>query len=426
MRNEIKCEFEYHPVGQGLFYSGHLVFDDEDYTFVYDCGSEMREPRTKAISDFKKRFLKNKKEIDLLVISHLHTDHYNGIKQLLQNRGAKLAILPYMEDWERIFIRLINGRNSKWNDDFLTDPAQYLLNNGVDRVIYIDNAGLTPEETPFNPDEFPPISDRRNIEKFLEPNVLKEANISHDVLSHLKGSGSAIRAANGKWFFVFYNNPLSIEIRTYFKQILLNAGINLYDTQSITELMSSAKRNKVANAYKKVFGSGDQLNITSLITIHGPCGKPGLHESKNFEWPQDCYCQLLTGDFSFPLWLDHFCDSNLKLIEKIGTASIPHHGSQLNWASNIMERVNTPVNWVASFGSENKYDHPSKIIENLIQERNKKFIRITEKAGEKYLLHLKWPKREAPLNLRRLITLGIVEFLSIFLISAKTVWLITN
>lgn len=85
-----------------------------------------------------------------------------------------------------------------------------------------------------------------------------------------------------------------------------------------------------------------------------------------------------------------------------------------------MERVNTPVNWVVSFGTENKYDHPSKIVENLIQVKNNKFIRITEKTGEKYLLHLKW-QREAPFNLRRLITLGFIEILNIFLIGAKTV-----
>jgi len=31
----INCSFRFHPVGQGLFYSGRIG----DFSFVYDCGT---------------------------------------------------------------------------------------------------------------------------------------------------------------------------------------------------------------------------------------------------------------------------------------------------------------------------------------------------------------------------------------------------
>ncbi len=398
MKNEIKCEFEFHPVGQGLFYSAHLESEDDDYTFVYDCGSEMRIPRTNAISDFRKRFLKNKKEIDLLIISHLHTDHFNGVKQLLQDRGAKLAILPYMEDWERLLIRQTSGQTSKWLDDFLTDPSGYLISNGVRNIVYIDNSSLEAEETPFDPDAFYSGTANEYLRSFTDFGRKIEPKISDKGIHVIKDSGWSFRVANEKWFFVFYNNPLSSEIRKCFQQILLDAGINLYNTQSVTDLLSNTKDNRISAAYKKVFGKGMQLNTTSLITIHGPCGNPRLkNRNGHIEYPTNKHCQLLTGDFSFPLWLGHFCNANRKLLNRVGIATIPHHGSSLNWTNEVLEKIVSPMNWIASYGKNNRYGHPSKFVKNSLKIKNKKLVSVTENCRRKYHMHLEYLEPENPL-----------------------------
>ena len=75
--------FIFHKVGQGLFYSGHL--SNNQYNFVFDCGS-----------DSDKKFLHDaidnhlpKKDIDFIVLSHLHRDHINGIARIIKNHKVK-------------------------------------------------------------------------------------------------------------------------------------------------------------------------------------------------------------------------------------------------------------------------------------------------------------------------------------------------
>ena len=97
--------FRFHPVGQGLFYSG-LIQKTTDgnfrqFSFVYDCGSTSSHRfLRREVDDFKELlplWKNGKKRLDLLVVSRLHDDHVNGLEYLLRDVEVDTVIMPFME-----------------------------------------------------------------------------------------------------------------------------------------------------------------------------------------------------------------------------------------------------------------------------------------------------------------------------------------
>lgn len=71
------------PIGQGGFFSERISIDGEVLTFVYDCGAvtnRANEGPSQELRDWIKK--SGLKDVDFIVISHLHNDHVNGILEL--------------------------------------------------------------------------------------------------------------------------------------------------------------------------------------------------------------------------------------------------------------------------------------------------------------------------------------------------------
>jgi len=81
----VKGEFRFYNVGQGLFYTGRVYpIDKKDkrITFVYDIGGDPKYIK-RAVEIFKKDA---SYKVNLLVLSHLHWDHINGLYQLFNGK----------------------------------------------------------------------------------------------------------------------------------------------------------------------------------------------------------------------------------------------------------------------------------------------------------------------------------------------------
>ncbi len=110
-------KFKFHPVGQGLFYTGQLAKGEKnEFNFVYDCGTiSAQKYLNDAIDNYVKTL--NNKEIDFLIVSHLDKDHISGIYELYNkvkanNKVIKKIYLPYYPD-KNILIVLIIKLTSK-------------------------------------------------------------------------------------------------------------------------------------------------------------------------------------------------------------------------------------------------------------------------------------------------------------------------
>ena len=79
----IDIDFKFRSVGQGAFYTGIFKqrLNGNQFSFVYDCGSHSsRQYIDQEISNFVTETKKQK--IDILFISHFHSDHTNKIAEL--------------------------------------------------------------------------------------------------------------------------------------------------------------------------------------------------------------------------------------------------------------------------------------------------------------------------------------------------------
>lgn len=112
---------EIHPIGQGAFYTESFESHNHDtFNVVYDCGSywdgkAKNYDYAKSENDshgFSKEIdaykAKVNNKIDLLFISHFHSDHINGIRRLLKNTSNVKLYMPYLDDNLSLFFFLYN------------------------------------------------------------------------------------------------------------------------------------------------------------------------------------------------------------------------------------------------------------------------------------------------------------------------------
>ena len=145
MPRPVHFSYRFHPVGQGLFASGYLMKTGEhqpDFSWVYDCGSSSS---SKLVADGIVRLEKeigDHGQIDLLVLSHFHKDHINGVCRLLKKFKVGTLMLPYMPLAQRLVVAFEAGSGSPGaaQTAFYLNPVAFLLAQdgpGIGRILFV-------------------------------------------------------------------------------------------------------------------------------------------------------------------------------------------------------------------------------------------------------------------------------------------------
>lgn len=106
--NFLHQEFTIHPVGQGLFYSGKILYKNKvRFRMVFDCGSVTANACRQEVEIYRDSDFLKEKILDLLVISHFDNDHVSQIGNLLNgNIMVKKLVMPFLTFTERLFLVL--------------------------------------------------------------------------------------------------------------------------------------------------------------------------------------------------------------------------------------------------------------------------------------------------------------------------------
>jgi len=411
----------FHGVGQGLFCSNQFKFSDlktgktYQFSFVYDCGtSSAKKLLEKNINEFweVQRYISRSDDfIDLFVLSHFHSDHFNGLKFLLDgDKRIKVAVIPYLDPIERLLVVLDEWLNLSGvisddelleiigfilkPEDFFEEKSEILLllkandeikdfeerrieverdldRDFVDEIRYYLKIGWNEKKKKINV----PFSVRRfglwQLDFFYPRN--------EDLISNTRRLKEELRKEN-----VDVNKIEAVEIDIKKEKTGRNiedSNVNfVFKTSSFPSDLCSISLGKLKDLLKKAGINSKQRNHSSIVCRHFPidlwkrknyiksykfkmigkrlCGAAFFHFDRNMmNIRRDAMAQVYTGDIPFNL---------LKKMMNVLTRKksyclfqVPHHGSGGEyWNFQIVNQIRSWY-WIVSAGVKNRYGHPS-------------------------------------------------------------------
>ena len=371
--------FKFHSVGQGLFYTGSLAHGT--FNFVYDCGTESKQHYLlSSIDTYIKEIqgdMLNKPQIDFVVVSHLHKDHYSGLLDLARKANIRQVYLPYLGN-DKNFISLVLAYTI-WGYERPT------INDDNLYSLFYFMCGLYGIEENY---DFPQTEAVFLEGEEEEPSEYGFVSSKHEEYAHI--------GSRKYWKFFFINRRVSIgKLKLLIKKTY--EILDAYGVKSVVELI--ATRNgikKIAEIYNEVFSceisrDSNFLNMTSIVLIHYPLyNSPNAFyadsnkimelssrriESRYFgHWyhcEYTCFdfnrirtpSTILLGDVMMDNIMAKIILSQLNLTndnEKslCGVLQVPHHGSKANWLAWKRVAIDSQI-YVIPFGLGNRHRLPN-------------------------------------------------------------------
>lgn len=416
---------KFHAVGQGLFYSSSLSKDNVTANIVFDCGSDKIDFINREVTAYKLEV----KEIDLLILSHLHYDHVSGLDELLKDMKVKTVVLPYLNKYERILLQIENGTKSQWYSSFLNNPYNWLSENeNITNIVVINGNGEQNNDNNIEEISFQDFDSDGPFSignKLTKPTDTKQ-NISEDMqfgskVSFCKAQGY-IQIAN--LYFKFFNYQINVTQHKKFETAIKKLGIK--DTKSALDILKDAtKRKNLEKAYEQI--EKYDLNKTSLVAYQGfifPKNKDhisfkvsnncishpmlfgmcccddcfadghfhGYISKHRCRYDLHCHCichkncknilgTLLLGDIKLDYKTkrkDEFFKCFKSSLKTVRLVQLSHHGANNGWNDKLTSEIPSSCVYVASHALKNKYAHPHKEVLIKLARNQRKYISVTE------------------------------------------------
>src|SRR3546814_73872 len=222
----IDVDLLFHPVGQGMFASGHLKrtnSNDTEFSWIYDCGSASAgQLEIGAVNRLAAHLGGPKPRIDLLVISHFDHDHISGIPHLLSTFDVKRILIPLVPLWARLLVASQLGLSiTQEEQSLILDPVGTLSalpeGNAPDEIVIVSQTtGGDERSPPWEPEGSPDEpsfdihveKDERERNPEATPGYSPVAAGSRTEISWLRKSGRI--TVGNLWEFVPYNDPITI------------------------------------------------------------------------------------------------------------------------------------------------------------------------------------------------------------------------
>ncbi len=334
----------FHSIGQGAFYSERHIINDKEFTIVYDCGSTTlkgEKLKTKINSVFPRGHT-----IDILFISHLHSDHINGIDFLKKNYTIKSVVLPFINNDTKILLKISNYLNDgNTETQIIDDPKKYF--GGKTKVILVDETVIDLQSNGVN------LQSGKTI-----LNLGSSASVP---------SGSVIicRVKSYKWYFIPFNYKDDIK-KKQFLESLKKDNLSFSDLDTLEKVVTHKVK------LRKIYNSIDRdLNVNSLILFSGKGSKleTNCYTEKHHLFSPHFFNKIDSGCI-------YFGDINLnqkdivediecklvKVLPYVGIIQVPHHGSVLSFDKSVLAKFKNIKCAVFSFGTTNTYGHPSESV----------------------------------------------------------------
>ena len=328
--------FEFHPVGQGLFYTGSIL--KNSFNFVYDCGSVTGgDYLDKAIDEYVELMTNSHSNINFINISHLHKDHFNGLKKLCKNIKVDRIYLPFLGNYQNVLNISLAAQIFQESQDMQQDTELFYFTASLYNV---------------NSNNDLPRSE------FLLETEIEYIGIDGETTKksgqlYTRKSSLIEDKEKPYWHFEFFNNRISedklVELEAKIKEKIDDYNQKFQKNfHNIIDFVRAGDIEYLQQIYIEVFDKGNPQNLTSTVLVHYPekksCYLP-LYNHKEIISDIPCIdnyalyggnlkCNnditILTGDAK----LDNYTNSAIASIlrdESKCILQVPHHGSYPNW-----------------------------------------------------------------------------------------------
>jgi len=371
------------PVGHGFFHTASLNSDagGRTYRYIYDCGSVARTLVEDRIAIYSENeFLEHREPVlDMLVLSHFHVDHINGVPHLLSLFRVKKLVLPFLsKDFELAALADLAANGlSVWNEfsGLVLNPQAWMRERGQGDI----------EITFVRPDG-PDSQDVRPVDDQDSNILLPAGTINHKITGTIGAAGDKF------WDFRFY----AVENWERYLLLLITL-IEEFAPPTEADLLNwlsdpvwIATHHAAVTEVFRSLGSMNQNGIT-LCMYSGPRhGRPAhgylcwntnepvsQHYWQDYEYRWKTRVGWLgTGDAELrdaPL-LEAFVEHYRDYIYAVDTLTIPHHGSIENYCGALGDIGQCAI-LTSDHVNDPKDHHPSTLVMvNLRTKRNPIFI----------------------------------------------------
>lgn len=341
----------FHPVGQGAFYTE--VFSKNVaaiFSVVYDCGTG-----TKAVdmSSLVDSFKSSIKQIDILFISHFHSDHISGLDRLLDGMTVKKTVIPMLPEDTVTLMRVQN---------LLEHKKDALAFDSIISDLYLSNDP---------PTRYGDIVLVNNYDNSIK---VKAGMSSRKVVE----SGFPLFGVDNMWEYIPFNSVESEDQRTVdFVNELMNISGAVDDSGklNVSGLIRGC-RTEVRKLYERVM-KNTKHNLYTMTLESRPTDSIALKSDSKISSEERC---LYLGDFDSvgndQLWNRFIACYDYK---EIGMIQIPHHGSKDNWRDEFLN--GGPRAYFVSAGTKNSFHHPDFWVMKDVFDSGSESIVVSEKSG---------------------------------------------
>ncbi|WP_157814830.1 hypothetical protein [Janthinobacterium sp. 64] len=382
----------FHPVGQGLYASGHLYEElhmptQPFFSWVYDCGTLSSNALVNNASKLLKTALGGaaKPRLGLVVISHFDKDHISGLVNLLLNFHVEVLLMPYLVPWQRAAIVFGNGVYvSKRDRAFILDPVGAIAamqGVQVDHIVWAvagdQNASPDGDDNFVNRNEPPVLTiDEGAPEDDWQSWEVNRGSLQGIAKVSMLRPGGRL-CIRGIWEFVPYQDA-TIKKKPD-ASFLADASAKLeWLLKAPCEAFKDDVLKRLKALYEARFVGSKQRNIISMFMYAGSLGAARMAR---------CGCTIPMAANYAPICVFHHFDmvnviytgdgyldtpkrlSSLfkhlgaRRMQHVLVFQVMHHGAHANWHSGLAHSIRPGVSVFSSDPTRGDRPHPHKPVE---------------------------------------------------------------
>lgn len=373
-----------HAVGQGGLHCGELTLGQKPLRWVYDCGSNQADPLKREIGS-----IAGGGEIDLLFLSHLDSDHVNGVDLLLSQVKVHEVVLPYLNE-ETLAATIARdaarGTLTGVLVEAVSDLASWFGSRGVETVTFVDGSDDEGSDGPDVPDAPDGGRDGDCTTKWTgdtapmpESGSVSQTREGAAQMRRVSPGAALLVTTRGgllNWALIPYVHKPSAALMKAFSDALDAEFGKGADKKAIAQSAKDpAIRERLRNCYDSLWADH---NLISMTLYSGPIRSESMeidiricrrypYWHVHHEWP-DCGGWMLTGDAHLDglRRRQRFLKFYRRFSGFTNVLMLPHHGSIHNHSDEVLNAMPELRVGFAAAGP-NSYGHPHNEVRDAVR-----------------------------------------------------------